>query len=81
MFIRRRDPMERLEIRMERFEIIACVFVGIPCVAALLYILPIESMIGGIFGLSCFVMPFMILGARFYKAVSDTFFKKDEKDA
>lgn len=80
MFIKRRDSTERLEIRMERFEVIACVFIGIPCVVILVNILPIESMIWEIFGVTCFVMTAMIVGARLVKGVYEAFFKKEEKD-
>ena len=65
---------------MKRFEWMACVFVGIPCVAAPLFILPVTNIIGGIFTLSCFVMPTVAVNAQFFKEVSEDFFKKDKKD-
>ena len=65
---------------MKRLEIIACVFVGIPCVVVLLFILPIKNLIGGIFAVSCIVMAFMIAVARSFEGVSGDFFKKDKKD-
>ena len=71
--------MERLEFRMERFEKIACVFVGVPCVAVLLYILPVTNTIGGIFGLSCIVMPIVIVNARLVKGIHESFSKKSKK--
>ena len=64
---------------MERFEWMACLFVGVPCVIVLLIILPIMKTIGGVFGVSCIVMTFMIASARSFKGISEIFLKKGKR--
>ena len=74
--------MERFKLRFRtrHFKMITCVFVGVLCIAALLFILPIKNMIGGIFALSCIVMTTIFVGIRIFKKISKHFFKKDKKD-
>lgn len=67
---------------MKRFEWMACVFVGIPCVvvllAVVLSILPNTNIVWGIFVLSCIVMSVVVATARLVKGIHETFFKKDK---
>lgn len=65
--------------RIERSEIVACVFIGVPCIVALSFILPIKNMIGEIFIVSCIVMTLMVVSARIFKKISNTYFKKDKE--
>ena len=63
---------------MKRSEWVACIFFGTPCIVALLLILPVKSMIGGIFGVSCVVMTIMIANARAFEEIRAAF-KKEKK--
>ena len=64
---------------MERFEWMACLFVGVPCVIVLLIILPVTNIIWGIFALSCFIMPLVVVNARSVKDIFEYFSEKGKK--
>lgn len=61
---------------MKHFEWMACIFVGIPCIAVLLYILPLKNIIWEIFVLSCVVMSIVSATARLVKGILRLFSEK-----
>ncbi len=61
---------------MKRFKWMTYVFIGVPCVIVLLFILPVTNTIGGIFVLSCVVVTIMAANDPFVEWIYERFFKK-----